>query len=399
MTGVPGTKPLKLAVVVSHPIQYHACLWRELSSRPEVDLVVLYCSGNGATHESFDRGFDRTILWDVPLLDGYPHKFFINVSPVRRGLLRFVHPGLLVELMFGRYDAVYVHMTNGLTHVLAVLTARILGKRLIVRSINHQIDQRNRLVRAVRREIRRRFYSLVDRCLYIGQLNKTMFASYGIPMSKLSFAPHVVDNEFFSRQQEELSLNKDEIKAEWNIGADQHVILFCGKFVERKQPILLIEAFVEANLGPNWVLLMVGSGPQQKKMGRIVENRSYSNVLLGGFLNQSEIGRAYLISEVLVLPSKRAETWGLVVNEAMNFGCAIIVSDRVGCGPDLVDGSCGMIFDHRKTSDLADKLRLLASDSTTRATFQRNAVRSIATWNAQSFVSELVRSLQRTTNH
>ena len=65
------------------------------------------------------------------------------------------------------------------------------------------------------------------------------------------------------------------------------------------------------------------------------------------FLNQTEIPTAYAAGDVLVLPSfGSGETWGLVVNEAMNLGTPAIVSDHVGCGPDLViPGETGWVFE------------------------------------------------------
>jgi glycosyltransferase involved in cell wall biosynthesis len=54
-----------------------------------------------------------------------------------------------------------------------------------------------------------------------------------------------------------------------------------------------------------------------------------------GFLNQTEVSRAYVAADVLVLPSDYSETWGLVVNEAMASGLPSIVSDRCGCAEDL----------------------------------------------------------------
>jgi len=55
-----------------------------------------------------------------------------------------------------------------------------------------------------------------------------------------------------------------------------------------------------------------------------------------GFLNQSEISRAYVAADALVLPSDAGETWGLVVNEAMASGLPCIVSEACGCAEDLV---------------------------------------------------------------
>jgi len=83
-----------------------------------------------------------------------------------------------------------------------------------------------------------------------------------------------------------------------------------------------------------------------------------------GFLNQTEIAQAYVAGDCLVLPSDYGETWGLVVNEAMVCGLPAIVSDRVGCGPDLVEeGITGSIFPFGDVDALAKKMIDLASDS------------------------------------
>jgi glycosyltransferase involved in cell wall biosynthesis len=88
-------------------------------------------------------------------------------------------------------------------------------------------------------------------------------------------------------------------------------------------------------------------------------------VTLTGFLNQSEIVSAYAASDCLTLPSDHGETWGLVVNEAMACGLPAIVSDQVGCGPDLVTpGETGAIFPFGDWSALAESLCRAAADPT-----------------------------------
>ncbi len=44
----------------------------------------------------------------------------------------------------------------------------------------------------------------------------------------------------------------------------------------------------------------------------------------------------YHASDLLVMPS-RNETWGLVVNEALQHGLPCVVSESVGCSPDLIE--------------------------------------------------------------
>jgi glycosyltransferase involved in cell wall biosynthesis len=73
-----------------------------------------------------------------------------------------------------------------------------------------------------------------------------------------------------------------------------------------------------------------------------------------GFVNQRDIPAYYHAADILVLPSE-VEAWGLVVNEAMAAGVVPVVSDRVGCGPDLV-ADAGEVFRCGDVGDLAGAL-------------------------------------------
>ena len=107
---------------------------------------------------------------------------------------------------------------------------------------------------------------------------------------------------------------------------------------------------------------MAGDGPLRQECERFaIENRT--PVRFAGFLNQSQIASAYVASDVLALPSDGGETWGLVVNEAMVCGRACIVSDRVGCGPDLViSGETGLVFPLGDVECLAKLMTQCAED-------------------------------------
>ena len=81
-----------------------------------------------------------------------------------------------------------------------------------------------------------------------------------------------------------------------------------------------------------------------------------------GFLNQSRILQAYQDADCLVLPSDNGETWGLVVNEAMASGLPVVVSDQVGCHPDLVaQGVTGYVYPCGDTSALAAHMHTMCA--------------------------------------
>lgn len=67
-------------------------------------------------------------------------------------------------------------------------------------------------------------------------------------------------------------------------------------------------------------------------------------VLILPFQNQSRMPLVYRLADLFILPSAYGETWGLAVNEALACGRPVLVSDRVGCAPDVVDATCGRVF-------------------------------------------------------
>jgi glycosyltransferase involved in cell wall biosynthesis len=94
------------------------------------------------------------------------------------------------------------------------------------------------------------------------------------------------------------------------------------------------------------------------------------DVHFAGFLNQGELPEAYAAADVFVLPSRLHETWGLVVNEAMNFALPVVVSDKVGCAADLVrNGANGFVVEHDVTGALAQAIETLVDDAPLRARF------------------------------
>jgi glycosyltransferase involved in cell wall biosynthesis len=138
--------------------------------------------------------------------------------------------------------------------------------------------------------------------------------------------------------------------------------LSSGKLVPWKQPDLLLRAFASA-APPDAQLVFAGDGEMRHALERWADAHLRGRVTFLGFMNQSEIPVAYRSADLLVLPSSR-EPWGAVVNEAMNFGIPALVSDQVGCGPDLVTpGQTGDIFAASDQSSLARALRTLLKDT------------------------------------
>ena len=129
-----STKPIRLAHLVSHPIQYFAPLYRELATRPEIDLTVYFYS-DATVGEFHDAGFGRSLAWDTPLLGGYEHRFLPSASRtgISGGFLKRPNIDIVQAIARERYDAMWVHGYAHMTTWLAAIAAQARGTKMLIR--------------------------------------------------------------------------------------------------------------------------------------------------------------------------------------------------------------------------------------------------------------------------
>ncbi|MBO9673065.1 MAG: glycosyltransferase family 4 protein [Sphingobacteriaceae bacterium] len=335
---------MKTIFLNSHPIQYFAPLYKYWSENAG-DLEVWYCSDESLS-SNHDPGFNKKIKWDIDLLDGYSYKFFRNHSPmasIHRGFFGLINLGVIRALYKEPKSLIVVHGWGYFTHVLTLIFARLFGHKVALRAEtpNIQEDMKPRFPTLLKHFYLRFLFLFVRTFLYIGQENKKFYLRLGQKRKKLIFAPYCVDNARF--QQEASLLSKNEAKTLLNIAPDNFTLLFCGKYIYKKRPLDLIKAFKLADLA-NASLLMLGEGELRDEMETYVRvNQLQERVTLTGFINQSDLYKYYRAADVFVMCSDLGETWGLSVNEAMNFGLPLIVSDVTGCSSDLVKSN-GYIY-------------------------------------------------------
>lgn len=387
-------KPIRVAHLVSHPIQYFAPLYRNLARRPEIDLTVYFYS-DSTLRQFVDKEFGRSIKWDVPLTEGYKHRIVASARTREIGGAA-ANPDLLAELIRERYDAIWVHGYMSVNAWAARLIAALTGAAFLIREEQTLLDFRP-LTKRVVKQLALRPLLWRSWALSIGQQNRDYFRHYGVPPERIFGARYSVDNDFFRRGAEGLAPQRAEIRHSLGITDDKPVILFCGKFIEKKQPLLLLEAFEQLSRKHECWLLMVGDGALRAKAAELVESRNIPRVLFAGFMNQTELPRAYTAADIFVLPSAFQETWGLVVNEAMNYGLPVVVSDRVGCGRDLVEhGRNGFIFPYNDAALLAQSLEPLVADLNLCKEFGRRGLARVSEYSidacAEAIVSACVTS-------
>jgi glycosyltransferase involved in cell wall biosynthesis len=351
----------KLGVVMSHPTQYHSQWFRELASLPELEVDVSYCFRPDAVQQGADFGVP--FEWDVSLLDGYSSRFLTNVAKTPGFHFSGCDtPEIGDVIADGEYDAVLINGWQVKSYWQAMRAC--LGQKIpiMVRGDSNLIDKRPLHIRIAKKLTIGRWIPRFAAYLTVGTLNARYYEYYGADKSKFFPVRHFVDNHAFATGADLARRRLSDVRAMWSVPTGALVVLFAGKFIEIKRPMDVIRAVERrARAGDEVHLLMVGDGALKPECQRYALEHDVP-VSFTGFLNQQAMPNAYACSDVLVL-SSASETWGLVVNEAMACGVSVIITDKVGCGPDLVTSEeTGAIYPMGDVDALSDALQALAAD-------------------------------------
>lgn len=338
-------------MVTTHPIQYQVPWLKLLGAQPGIELQVYFAMHPDSREQG--REFGVSFVWDTPLLDGYSSALLDNRAR-RPSLTEWSGcdtPGIAGKLREGRFDAVIVNGWGSKTAVQALIACRRLGIPCLVRGEANGLRPRTGVKRLAHSALLRQYAAF----LAIGRQNRAYYESLGVNPRRIFATPYCVDNERFSSSARAVLSHETQGAIRCSLGLDPEAVtfLFSGKFVDKKHPADAIEAVRRLSRGglSGVQLLMVGDGPLRPVLE---EAAAGLPIVFSGFLNQSQIPRAYAASNCLLLPSDAGETWGLVVNEAMACGLPAIVSNQVGCAVDLVEPDVtGQIFPCRDVDALA----------------------------------------------
>ncbi len=323
---------VRLTAIAPHPIQYHAPLFRALAMRPELDVEVAFLELLDAQQQG--QGFGVPFQWDVPVLEGYRSRVLPTMRYARgqwgrtlraRACLRELDPDIL--LLTGWHTFPLIQLLSA---------AHRMGIPVLMRGESHALKPRHPIMHWLHGWLFRQ----VDGFLVIGRANRGLYERHGISQDRLFDAPYFVDNEWFASKASMWRERRSEVRSALGIPERAIAFLYVGKFESKKHPHHFTMALGRlARKRPDLLIhgLLVGDGDLANDLRGRSSTESVP-LTFTGFVNQSEIPKFYVAADALVLPSDYGETWGLVVNEAMACGLPALVSDRVGCGPDLVVG-------------------------------------------------------------
>jgi len=328
--------PIRVAIIVSHPIPHFAPWHRELAGISDIDLKVFFCCDLGL-NPYVDPQFKAEFKWDIPLVHGYAHEFLpITPRPKRCGFWEIDNPSVGAALDRFNPDVVKIFGYAHRTHWRAARWAHKKSRPLLLYSDSNAQTVPPWWKRIIKDVIVQHFYqTYVEGAIYTGDNNRSYHLRYGIPSERLFPGVLPVECRRLLESVPDRGLARCDLRCRLGIPQDAFTVLFCGKFTRGKRPSDL--ALAVRQLGqkglPVWAL-MVGDGQQKSTVENISRSIKNRNVILAGFVNQSTISHYYASADALALTSE-LDNHPLVVSESACFGLPVIISDRAGCiGPN-----------------------------------------------------------------
>lgn len=336
-------------------------MFRYLQSNLGIPTTAIYGSDFSVVGYR-DAEFGAAFAWDSDLTSGYTSVFLSRVAEGGATTASEVRAtGILACLEQARPDAILLLGYRPRFDLRAFWAARQIGVPLLFRAEATDHSRKRSRAKALIRDVGLRwFYQQFSMILYIGQHALAHYRRLGVPEDKLIFSPYCVNTQTFHLTES----NRTELRAgsrrSLGVTPNQTILLMSGKLSPRKAPDHLLCA---VKLLPDWLrqqitVVFLGDGELRDSLKTFSEIEPKVNTRFTGFQNQSQLSAYYHAADLLVMPSLSSETWGLVVNEALHHGLPCVVSDKVGCEPDLVKpGLTGEVFAAGSAESLAEAIQ------------------------------------------
>jgi glycosyltransferase involved in cell wall biosynthesis len=374
------SRPIRVAVVSPEPTPYRAPLFDRVAAHHEIDLTVIYAARTVA---------GRT--WEVT--SNHRSVFLRGLGiPGARLILHHdypVTPGVWSELGAARPDCVVVSGWSTFASQAAIAWCRLRKVPFLLIVESHDAGPRAGWRRRVKGAIVPRIVRRAAGVLVTGTLARESMIRHGARPERVRVFANTIDVDEWSERSQRLAERRAELRGQLGLGADDLVVLSVARLSPEKGHDMLVRAVAAAG-NPQLVLVLAGSGAERERLQALARELGV-RLVLAGDLPHERVIEAYCAADVFALLSDR-EPWGVVVNEAAACGLPLVLSDRVGAAPDLLnDGENGFLVPVGDIQAAADALRLLSADRTRAGARSREIARA---WGYGPSVENLVASVR-----
>ena len=372
------TSQIRLAIVVSHPIQHFVHFYRAIAREPGIKLKVFFCARIGVD-DYFDREMNVSIAWKADLLSGYDHEFLPEAVRIRSSAMRSVNnPSIGRRLLNFAPNAVLVYGYSTITALRAIAWCRRRGIALLMTGDTDDVTQRTPARTLIRRIVLGSLLTQIDAFLTVGDGNGAALRTLGVPVRKLFRSPFTIDEDAYLSLRRDRGGLRSELRARFGIPEHAFVLLSVGKLSRRKRPLDLLDAAarLKTESGRPFHILICGNGELFDAMRERVVAEQLP-VTFAGFVNVDELPTFYAAADALVHPSSY-DPHPLVCSEGASMGLPLLLSDKVGAVglTDIArDGQNTLVFSCGNVSELVEASRRLRDEPGLYAELAENSER------------------------
>ena len=381
-------KKFKIAIIAPVPFYYHVPLYKSFGDDSRMELQVIYCSDETLKGRDVEKMYQAkgSIVDKENLLKGYTYKFLKNYSFMPSfmswpfGLINF---GIWSEIKSNKYDAVILQSWTNLTWWIAFIACLKFKSPVFFMTDSNVLAESSKPIfkKVIKRILLGGFLFKKSRgFLTSGTANELFYEYYGVSKDKLARLRFSWGYNEVLAKAKSFMKNREKIRNSLGISKNDFVILYVGRFSHEKSPLTILQAYDKVNF-KNKKLFLVGDGPQRSEIENTIKKLQLEKVCLVGFKPRNEVFEFYASADVLALPSL-AETWGIVINEALCFSLPVIASDQVGAAVDLIkEGENGFIFPVGDYSKLALYIeKIINAPTRERKELSKKSLQIITQW-------------------
>ncbi|MFM8315728.1 MAG: glycosyltransferase family 4 protein [Deltaproteobacteria bacterium] len=381
----------ELLIFDTHPIQYRAPVFRELSKKvPSLKVYFFNSDFDGDKWWFHEVGKAKSLAWGLELQEGYWNETLKTDS---LGVWK-TYQKLKQILLLEKPKAVLVYGYYLKEHwILRCLCAQL---KISLIFIGETFSSNSSFIRRLMTSPLQHFFLKgVKSFISIGEKNNLFYLSKKISPEKIIPAKYCIDTHFFQKEEPQASVHRNELRNRLGIEKDDFVLLFVGRLFERKRPQDLISLHEMLLHTKNVHTVVIGSGPLEGELKSQCQQLPRLHWL--GFQNQLQTRDWYYAADLLVVPSE-FETWGLVVNEAFSCGLPALVSDSCGVAHDLViHQKTGFVYPVGSIHSALESIKTVLTDRTLLKQLGINAKRQVSeNYRPDQFADSICLALNQT---
>ena len=364
------SKKVRIAIVISHPIQHFCPQYVSFAQNPEVELKVFFGSALGYK-KYVDENFKTEVSWNNLQLERFPH-CFLNGEQVIQPDKNLDAPSLEKEVehfypdMFFTYG--YFQNLQRRAHRWAIKN-KVAMAYISDSELRHSENTAKAWLKSF---FLRRYLSPVSFFLTMGDANEAYYRKYRVASEKLLRMHYPIDYGQYQKAFLQKDRLRTAIRNQYSIRENEIVLSVVGKLVAWKNQDHIIEAMkVLENEGLFAHLFIIGSGNKRSEWEEKAGNLKKSKVHFTGFVKAEELPSYYSATDIYVHPAS-LEPHSVAISEAIIMGCPVILSDRCGsygATDDVQEGKNGFVYPFGDIETLAEKIKSLVNDARRRKDF------------------------------